>query len=94
MHSRILRTAVSGVGLAAVLAVGGCYEEMPLQPPQAQAPPATAPASTGATARPQGDITPAGSSVGALAGSKRSAENLVQQAEESSQRTADDAENP
>jgi hypothetical protein len=96
-HLRFLRAAITVISLPAL---GGCYEELPAQPPQAQTPavpaaPAAAPANAEATPGGNGaELGPNRSAGGALAGAKRSAENVVQQAEEASQRTADEAENP
>lgn len=93
---RMAALRIVGV-LAMVASLSGCYEELPAQPPQAQTTtPTVAVPQAGATAK-QGNAngdspvaTPP--TRGTLAGAKRTAENIAQQAEDASQRVADEAE--
>jgi hypothetical protein len=94
-----MRTAeIRVAGLVMLTAFGtGCYEEMPAAPPQAQTTPAPAATPETGTAAVQGnrngDVPVASpSSRGTLAGAKRTAESIAQQAEDASQRVADEAD--
>jgi hypothetical protein len=93
---RMAEIQVAGLVFAAAF-LTGCYEELPPAPSQARTTPAPAATPQTGTATVQGnrnsDVPVASpSSRGTLAGAKRTAESIAQQAEDASQRVADEAD--
>lgn len=75
----------SSVVLLAGFGLGGCYESTSSDTPQAQTPP---PAKSG----PLTDAAVGNQNNSALGGAKRASENIANQAEQASQKVADEAD--